>query len=85
MNLNFEFEVNQALCDAFRAYLEDTLAGSYDRHDKAYLRKQIDEVMHKPAEEWSEPTQRDLSVYLLMRAGFQSATGYCCEDFLETN
>jgi hypothetical protein len=81
MNLNFEFEVNQALCDAFRAYLEDLLAGSYDRHDKAYLQSQIDEVERKPAEEWSEGTKGDLSVYLLIRAGFKSATGYCSEDF----
>jgi hypothetical protein len=81
MRLIFEFEVDQVLRDAFRAYLDDLLAGSYERHDKAYLSKQIDEVMRKPAEEWSEATQRDLSVYLLVRAGFQSATGYCCEDF----
>ena len=81
MKLEFEFEVNSALRDAFRAYLEDVLAGSYDHNDKAYLQAQINEVERKPAEEWSEGTKRDLSVYLLIRAGFQSATGYCCEDF----
>lgn len=81
MKLEFEFKVNTELRGAFRAYLEDLLAGSYDRHDKAYLQSQIDEVERKPAEEWSEGTKGDLSVYLLIRAGFQSATGYCCEDF----
>lgn len=83
MKINFEFEMNQALTDAFREYLEDMLAGSYDRNDKAYIESQIAEVQSKPADEWSEGTKGDLSVFLLIRAGFQSASGYCCEDFVK--
>lgn len=81
MKVEFEFEVNRALEDAFRAYLVDVLAGSYDRNDKAYLQAQIEEVTQKPAEEWSEGTKKDLSVYLMGRAGFQNASGYCGEEF----
>jgi hypothetical protein len=81
MKIEFEFKVNRALEEAFRAYLESELAGSYDRHDKAYLRTQIEEVATKPAEEWSEGTKKDLSVYLMGRAGFQNASGYCGEEF----
>lgn len=81
MKLEFEFKVNRALEDAFRAYLESELAGSYDRNDKAYLQAQIEEVTRKPAEDWSEGTKKDLSVYLMGRAGFQNASGYCGEDF----
>lgn len=58
MKLEFEFKVNRALEDAFRAYLESELAGSYDRNDKAYLQAQIEEVTRKPAEDWSEGTKK---------------------------
>lgn len=81
MKVEFEFEVNRALEDAFRSHLEDVLAGSYEHNDKSYLMAQIEEVTQKPADEWSEGTLKDLSVYLMGRAGFQNASGYCGEEF----
>ena len=81
MIVDFEFEVNQALCNAFHAALENYINGSYKADDKAYLQARIDDVTSAPPEKWSAETKRELSVFILQRAGFQSACGWRCGDF----
>jgi hypothetical protein len=81
MKIEFEFNVNAELENAFYAHIEDIRNGSYDHNDLSAYDAQLDEIRTKPAEEWSEATKKDLSVFLMFRAGFQSASGWQCEDF----
>jgi hypothetical protein len=81
MKVEFEFNVNAELEEAFYAHMDDIRAGSYNADDLASYDAQLDEIRKKPAEEWNDETKKDLSVFIMFRAGFQSACGWKCEDF----
>lgn len=80
MKVEFEFKVNQALENAFRLHLQNTAEGEAG-DDRRYTESLIDELDRVEAEKWSKELKSELSVFVMFRAGFQSAAGYKCDDF----
>lgn len=75
-----EFVVNQALEDSFLEYLRNNAAGMMAQ-DQQEMEALIDHCERTKAEEWNDYAKQELSLFLMFRAGFQSAAGYRAEDF----
>lgn len=80
MEIKIEIKVNQTLEDAFLQYLRDMAAGmmAEDQRDAENL---IQHCERTKSEDWNEEAKQELSLFLMFRAGFQSASGYRAEDF----
>lgn len=78
-----ELEVNRELQSAFRAKLENDIAGFYLEHDKQEVQDLIDELDRKFPAQWSPRLKKELMLFLLSRAGFQSAAGYMATDWMQ--
>jgi len=79
-----ELEVNRDLEAAFRAKLEDDIAGFYLEHDKQDAQTLIDELTRKQPAEWSARLKKELMLFIMALAGF-SAAGYTATDWHNPN
>ena len=80
MEIKIEIAVNQTLEDTFLQHLRNMAAGMM-REDMRELENLIDHCERTKAENWSEEAKQELALFLMFRAGFQSAAGYRAEDF----
>ena len=78
-----ELEVNRELQSALRAKLENDIAGFYDQNDKNEIQALINELDRKFPAQWSPRLKKELMLFLLARAGFQSAAGYMATDWMQ--
>lgn len=80
MEIKIEIKVNQTLEDAFLQHLRNIAAGMM-REDMREMEELIDHCERTKAEDWKAEAKQELALFLLFRAGFQSAAGYRAEDF----
>lgn len=80
MEIKLEIAVNQTLEDTFLQHLRNMAAGMM-ANDQREVEELIDHCEHTKAEDWSEEAKQELALFLMFRAGFQSAAGYRAEDF----
>ena len=80
MEIKFEIAVNKTLEDSFLEYLHNMAAGMMAQ-DQKEVEKLIEHCERKKAEDWSEEAKQELALFLMFRAGFQSAAGYRAEEF----
>ena len=83
MELKINLDVNSELKTALRLSLED-VACSEGEEDRRYTESLIAELENKyNVDEWSDELRGELALFLMFRAGFQSAAGYTVKDFEE--
>lgn len=83
IELKHEIEINRNLEDAFLEQLRHQRAGMYERDDIDYMTAVIEDVESNSPQNWREETKQELALFLMYRAGFQCASGYQAEDFVE--
>ena len=85
MTIPIEIKVNFALEQAFTEHLQNQLNGFYLAEDKAYTQEILDDIRANVPENWSDTTKQELALFLMFKAGFTCASGYCAEDFVFEN
>ena len=76
-----EIKVNEELENKFREYLEGVINGFYMDEDKAEIQVVLDDIRANVPEKWNDTTRQELGLFLMFKAGFTCASGYCAEDF----
>ena len=80
MELKLEIAVNKTLEDSFLEHLRNMAAGLMAQ-DQREVEKLIEHCERTKAEDWNDEAKQELALFLMFRAGFQSASGYRAEEF----
>ena len=81
MFIPIEIKVNENLENAFIEHMQNQLNGFYMEDDKAETQAVLDDIRANVPENWNDTTKQELALFLMFRAGFTCASGYCAEDF----
>ena len=81
MVIPVEIKVNKELENKFCEHLDGVINGFYMDEDKAEMQAVLDDVRANVPEKWNDTTKKELALFLMFRAGFTCASGYCAEDF----